>query len=183
MRIVAFVGFPASGKSVASEVAVLMNTPVVVMGDVLREEVSKKELPLSDENLGGMGDELRRKEGMDAIARRCVPRIKSLDADVILVDGIRGIAEVDHFREKFGDDFLLIGVEASKETRYERMLQRGRSDAAESFDEFRKRDKREIRWGLDLAMKAADITLVNEVSLEEFEAKIKDLLEAEKAIS
>ena len=183
MKVIAFVGFPASGKSVASEIAARMNIPVVVMGDVIREEVSRSGLPLSDENLGSMGDELRRKEGMDAIARRCVPGIKNLEADVVMVDGVRGIAEVSSFREEFGDDFLLVGVEASERTRYERMVSRARSDTLESFEEFRKRDEREERWGLEHAMRAADITLVNEGSLDDFKVKIKDLLETGKAMS
>ncbi|MFA5579215.1 MAG: AAA family ATPase, partial [Methanothrix sp.] len=35
-----FVGMPGSGKSVAADVAREMNIPVVVMGDVIREEAA-----------------------------------------------------------------------------------------------------------------------------------------------
>ena len=39
MKIIAFVGMPASGKSEAARIAAKMGIPVVNMGDVIRKEV------------------------------------------------------------------------------------------------------------------------------------------------
>ena len=39
MKIIAFVGMPASGKSEASRIAAEMGIPVIIMGDVIRKEV------------------------------------------------------------------------------------------------------------------------------------------------
>ncbi|MCZ7397335.1 MAG: AAA family ATPase, partial [Candidatus Methanoperedens sp.] len=53
MKIIAFVGMPASGKSEASAMARALNIPIVNMGDVVREETAKRGLPPTDENIGG----------------------------------------------------------------------------------------------------------------------------------
>ena len=62
------VGFPASGKGEFSKIAQAMGIPVIVMGDVIREEVKKAGLPLTDENLGRTANLLRATGGMDAVA-------------------------------------------------------------------------------------------------------------------
>ena len=59
MKIVGFVGMPGSGKSVAADVAREMNIPVVVMGDVIREEAARRGLDPTDKNLGAVGNDLR----------------------------------------------------------------------------------------------------------------------------
>ncbi len=178
MKIIAFVGLPLSGKSTASKMAEEMGIPVVVMGDVIREEVERRGLELTDENAGRVASELRDKEGMDAVAKRCIPRIRKKleEKGIVVIDGIRGIAEVERFKKEFGDDFILINIEAPVEARFERAIKRKRKDDIKTIEELRRRDEREISWGMDEAMKIADITVENTGDIEEFEKKIKDLI-------
>ncbi len=61
---------------------------------------------------------------MDAIAHLCVPEIQNQSAPLVLVDGIRGDAEVSMFRRIF-PGFTLIGIDSSFETRLAR-IQHGR---------------------------------------------------------
>jgi len=179
MRVIAFVGLPLSGKTTASKVAEEMGIPVVCMGDVVREEAKKRGLPLTDEVLGSIASELRQKEGLDAIAKRCIPiiREKGKEIGVVVVDGIRGIAEVETFKKAFGDDFILIAIEAPLEVRFQRALKRKRSDDVKSIEELKERDKRELSWNLGEAMKIANFTVENNSGLEEFKDKIKGILE------
>ena len=178
MRVIAFVGLPLSGKTTASKVAEEMGIPVVCMGDVVREEARRRNLPLTDEVLGKIANELREKEGMDAIAKRCIPLIreKGKDVGVVVVDGIRGIAEVEAFKRAF-DDFILIAVEAPLEVRFQRALKRKRSDDVKSIEELKERDRRELSWNLAKALEIADFTIENTSSLDEFREKVRDLLE------
>ncbi|ADB57406.1 AAA family ATPase [Archaeoglobus profundus] len=178
MRVIAFVGLPLSGKTTASKVAEEMGIPVVCMGDVVREEAKKRNLPLTDEVLGKIANELREKEGMDAIAKRCIPLIreKGKDVGVVVVDGIRGIAEVEAFKKAF-DDFILIAVEAPLEVRFQRALKRKRSDDVKNIEELKERDRRELSWNLAKALEIADFTIENTSSLDEFREKVRDLLE------
>ena len=178
MKIIAFVGLPLSGKSTASRIAEEMGIPVVVMGDIVREEVEKRGLELTDENAGKVASELREREGMDAIAKRCIPRIKKKieKKGVVVIDGVRGIAEVERFRSEFGDNFILINIEAPIELRLERARKRMRDDDVRTVDELKNRDERELSWGMGEAIKIADITVENSGDLEEFERKIRDLI-------
>ncbi len=179
MRVIAFVGLPLSGKSTAANVAKEMGIPVVCMGDVVREEAKKRGVPQTDENLGRIAEELRKKEGMDAIAKRCIPiiREKGKDTGVVVVDGIRGIAEVERFKKEFGEDFVLINIEAPLEIRFQRALKRKRSDDVRTIEELKARDERELSWNMGEAMRMANITIENVGGLEEFKEKVRAVLE------
>ncbi|MDD5616392.1 MAG: dephospho-CoA kinase [Candidatus Methanoperedens sp.] len=176
MKLIAFVGMPGSGKSEASTVARSMKIPVVSMGDVVREEAAKRGLPSTDENIGGIGTELRKNEGMDAISKRCVPKIRAHETDVVVIDGTRNIEEVNYFKKQFGIDFKLIAINAPFDLRFERVKKRARSDDMTGIKELKRRDEREKGWGLDKAMELADITLNNTSSLKGFQEEIRKLL-------
>lgn len=167
-----------SGKTTAAKVAEEMGIPIVCMGDVVREEAKKRNLSLTDEVLGMIANELREKEGMDAIAKRCIPLIreKGKEVGVVVVDGVRGIAEVETFKKAF-EDFILIAVESPLELRFQRALKRRRSDDVKTIEELKERDKRELSWNLGKALEVADFTIENNTSLEDFKEKVRALLE------
>ncbi len=178
MKIIAFVGLPLSGKSTAAKVAEELGIPVVVMGDIVREEVRRRGLELTDENAGKVATELREKEGLDAIAKRCIPiiREKAKEKGIVVVDGIRGIAEVERFKKEFGDDFILINIESPIEMRFERALKRKRDDDIKTIEELKKRDERELSWNMGEAIKVANFTIENTSDIQTFIDKIRDLL-------
>jgi len=177
MKIIAFVGMPASGKSEAAMVAGNQGIYVINMGDVIREEVVRRGLEPTDANTGGVGTDLRDNEGMDAVAKRCVPKINNSDADMIIIDGVRGIAEVEFFKQEFGEDFTLVNIDSSIQMRLERVKARGRSDDMTDINALRRRDERELSWGMGEAIKASDITIANTTGLEKFKQDIVELLE------
>ena len=176
MKVIGVVGLPASGKGEFSRIARSMGIPVVVMGDVIREAVIRAGLPVTDENLGRTAGELRRVGGMAAIAELCIPEIERTAAALVLVDGIRGDAEVDLFRSRFGG-FILIGVDAPFEDRLARLSSRGREDDRLSRDELIERDRREISWGLGRALAQADFLILNDRSVEAFGNQARRLIE------
>ena len=69
MKIIAFVGMPASGKSEAARIAAEMGIPVINMGDVIRKEVLRRGLEPNDSNTGMVATDLRKCEGMDAVCQ------------------------------------------------------------------------------------------------------------------
>lgn len=182
-QVLAFVGAPAAGKTEAATVAREMGIPVVTMGDVIRDELRKRGLSVTDENAGRIAQELRAREGLDAIAKRCIPLIRGIEARgsgkrIIVIDGIRGNAEVERFKKEFGTNFLLIRIDAPFNLRYERMRRRGRGDDLLSLEGFKEREERENRWGMADAMAKADRVIRNEGSLEEFRGAIKSILKS-----
>jgi len=177
VRIVAFVGMPASGKSEAAKTANKRNIPVIVMGDVVRREAERRGLDPSDANIGGLADQLRAAEGMDAIAKRCIPLIRELHKDAVVIDGIRGPAEVDLFRREFGDDFMLISIVASIDIRLERIISRKRSDAVTSIKSLKIRDERELGWGMGDAIASADRVIRNTGTLDQFLEEVEFMID------
>jgi len=148
------------------------------MGDVIRQACRDRGLDPASHH-GEVARALRNESGAAAIADRSVPMIEdALRAyDTVLVDGIRSDAEVDRFEEAFGDDFVLVRVEAPFEVRAERVEDRGRDDPdAESL---RERDERELGFGMGEAMERADVTVENTDSLEAFHGRVRELLRGE----
>jgi len=176
MKVIGVVGYPASGKGEFSNIAKEQGIPVVVMGDMIRRRVTEKGLPLTDENIGNTARELRAELGMDAIAILTANEIKKSMPPAVIIDGIRGDAEVKYFRSVFSE-FRLLAVTASFETRLFRMKSRGRSDDTATPETLRARDEREESFGLARAMSLADTKIENESTKEEFVAGITKYLE------
>ncbi|RLG74190.1 MAG: dephospho-CoA kinase [Thermoprotei archaeon] len=166
MLIVCVVGMPASGKGVVVEEARKMGFPVIVMGDVVREETVKRGLPLTPRNLNMVAQDLRSKEGEDAVAKRCVKKIKKLKTNVVIVDGVRSLKEIECYRRELGKT-VIIAVHASPKTRFERILKRNRPGDPKNWSEFVERDMVELGFGLGSVIALADYMIVNEGSIEE----------------
>jgi predicted RNA binding protein with dsRBD fold (UPF0201 family)/dephospho-CoA kinase len=160
-----------------------MGMPVVIMGDVLREEVRQRGLPPTDENIGGVANQLRKDEGMDAIAKRCIPKIEALNARAVVVDGIRGIAEVETFKKAFGEDFTLVKIDAPFELRLDRLRKRARSDDAGTPEWLKQRDERELSWGMGKAIDVAEKSVTNLDPIERFKAEIRSILRKEGIVT
>jgi len=175
MKVLGVVGLPASGKGEFSKIAADMGIPVIVMGDMIRKAVKAAGLEPTDANFGMTANRLRAEQGMDAIARLCIPEITARAGPLVLIDGIRGDTEVALFRKNFSG-FTLISITSSFDNRLARIAARARSDDFTSADALRNRDERELGWGLGNALKQADITITNEGSLEEFSSAVRTLL-------
>ncbi|MDD3247545.1 MAG: dephospho-CoA kinase [Methanosarcina sp.] len=176
MKIIAFVGMPASGKSEASRIAAEMGIPVIIMGDVIRKEVLKRGLEPNDSNTGMVATDLRKCEGMDAVSRRCISQIRETGSELVVVDGVRGIAEVECFRQEFGKGFILISMYAPIEIRFSRVQKRGRSDDMNSIEGLRQRDERELSWGMGEAIEASNVEIENKSTLEAFRKDVVEVL-------
>ena len=176
MKVIGVVGLPASGKGEFAKIAAAMNVPVVVMGDVIRRAVREEGLNQTDANLGAMASKLRAERGMDAIGQLCIPEVGRLTDPLVLIDGIRGDAEVNLFRKVF-PSFTLISIDSSFENRLSRVAARGRPDDFQTADELHKRDERELGWGLGKALKQADLKVKNNGSLDEFSVAVHKIID------
>ena len=175
MKVIGVVGLPASGKGEFARIASDLGIPVIVMGDMIRHEVKIRGLEPTDTNFGAIANQLRADGGLDAIAKLCIPEIQRQTAPLVLVDGIRGDAEVKLFQRVFRG-FKLIQIESSFENRLVRVSARGRSDDVQTAEQLRNRDEREIRWGLGKALKMTNEKLENNGTLEEFSISVHQLL-------
>jgi len=125
--------------------------------------------------MGIISKKLRAERGMAAIAEACIPVIEGLDTRVVLVDGIRGEAEVKVLKEHF-PDFFMVSINAPLDSRLSRLAARGRPDDTDTLAELDARDQREARWGLVDAMRNADHHIENRGTLDEFREKSRAIL-------
>ena len=173
--VIGVTGMPGSGKGVVREIVREYGFPVVVMGDEVRAEAARRNLEPTPENLGKLMLQIRAEEGPGVLARRCIPKIRALDAEVVVVDGLRSPHEVREFRKVF-PKFKVIAIHASPKTRFQRLLRRGRSDDPKDWETFYMRDQRELSVGIGEVIATADYMIVNEGSIEELEAELKQII-------
>lgn len=173
MKIIAFTGMPASGKSEAVQLAKDKGIPVIRMGDMVWEETKRQGKPLDDKNVGDVAHSMREKHGMNIWAKRTVEKIRSLKKSPLLViDGVRNMEEIEYFKKELGMEFLVIAIDAPDELRRKRAISRGRTDDSKNLKDLEERDKREIRWGLQKVIANADIVIPNNGSLEDFKKQV-----------
>jgi len=176
MSVIGTVGMPGSGKSEAATVAAALGVPVVVMGDVVRQECRDRGLDPAEHH-GRIAQALREENGPGAIAERSLPVIRAHleDNDVVLVDGIRSGVEVEAFREAFDGAFTLVEVYAPYETRRERIESRNRPGDVDG-EPLAEREEREKGFGMDDAIEMADVRVDNTGTLGEFHERVEELL-------
>lgn len=173
MGVFILTGMPGAGKEEMVAVAEDLGFQIRRMGDVVRSEAERNGIDPKDQGVGRFAHAERERYGYDIWARRIVPLVGEGNT---IIDGCRGMSEVKVFREAFGDQVKIIAVHSSPAARFPRLVLRGRSDAPRDRDEFDERDRRELGWGLGETIALADIVLVNERSLEEFQEAAAVLL-------
>jgi len=169
--VVGITGMPGAGKGVFRRTVQQMGYPVVTMGDEVREEVKRRNLQLTPQNLGKTMLTLRELEGPTAIVKRCIPKLRNQSYQIVIIDGIRSLVEVEEFKKHF-PRFILVAIHASPKTRFRRLLRRRRSDDPPDWKTFMERDLRELGIGMGSVISVADYLIVNEASINQFKQKI-----------
>lgn len=177
MKLVIVTGMPGAGKSEVANAFRQANLPVIVMGDVIREEARKRGLEPNQTNTKKIMLELRKKDGPGAVAKHCLEDITNLESEIVVIEGCRSLAEIDVF-DDYAAEVAIVCVHSSPSTRFTRIRQRGRDDAPQEWASFRERDLREISVGLGGVIALSDIILINEGTLEELKASARDAVES-----
>lgn len=174
--VIGVAGMPGAGKATVRKMVQEMGYPVVVMGDVIREEAERRKMEPTPENLGLIMLKIREEEGPAVVAKRCLPKIKKAKEKVVVIDGIRSLEEVEEFKRHF-PNFTLIVIQASPETRFQRLFKRRRSDDPKTWKTFVERDARELSVGLGGVIATADHIIVNEGTKEQLKRNVRKVLE------
>jgi len=167
MKVVSIVGMAGSGKSEVARVFERNGFKRIRFGDITDEEIKRRGLNLNEENERDVRQQLRKEHGMAAYAKLNLPKIDVLlkSTDVV-VDGLYSWEEYTLLKSCYGDDFHVVAVWASPETRYNRLSKRKVRPL--TMEETAGRDVAElenINKGGPIAM--ADFTIINETSLED----------------
>lgn len=172
--IVVLAGMPGAGKSLASTVAKQSGIPVFVSGDVIRLEAKKRGLEPTRNNLGRLMLEIRKKEGMEAVAKRLLPLIEETVSPVVVYEGARNMEEIDELEKHY--TVFRVAIHASPRSRYQRLLRRKRRDQPKNWKQFLERDNRELRVGLGRVISLADRMIENEETKGQLKTQTRRVL-------
>lgn len=171
--IVCLTGMPGAGKSTIAEGLKSYYT-VVNMGDAVRREAGKRNLPPTGENLGRLMLELREKNGPSAVARLVVPEMDRLSSGIVVIDGIRSNDEIEYFKSL--GQVKTLSVHASVGKRFGYLTARGRADDPQDKESFDERDARELGVGMHASIALADESISNN------NLTIRELVESARSI-
>ncbi len=175
--IIGLTGKNGSGKG---EVAAFLKDRGFIfysLSDVIREEVKKRALSVTRENLIQTGNQLRATYGSSVLADRILERV---DPDKnYVIDSFRSPFEVETFRRK--GNFVLLHVTADVRIRFDRVVARGRENDPKTFEEFFRLENAEDRDSINnqqLSKTAAlaDIELENNGTIPELHEKTREAL-------
>lgn len=176
MKLIAITGMPGSGKKIIRQEIEKKGIPVFVMRHVVEDDLKDKGIEPTNTSLREYATEIREKFGYDIVAKKSLEIVKKMDVHVVILDGVRGDAEIHFLKTQPDIEFVLISAIASKETRFERLKHRGLEWDMKTKEEFEYRDKKELSWGLHQAIEMADYKIENEGTVEDFKKKINGLL-------
>lgn len=108
-----------------------------------------KEMGIPPENrseITRLANSLREEYGKDYFIRILGDRAVKSGNRVAIIESLRCPGEIDSLTERFGNDFLLIGVDAPTEMRYHRTTKRGDvvKDNGLTFEDFNRQEMEEI---------------------------------------
>lgn len=175
--VVCVVGQPGSGKdTLANFLEKKKNFSHISTGNIIREEMKKKNISIDRENMRIFSQNRRRETGNSYPANIAVGKI----VGNTVISGPRNAEEILVFKDKFGENFILVAVDAPIKVRYERIKNgRGRTGDNISFNEFNAQEEAELSsktHGLNELLLAADYVIDNSGTEEKMFAEMNRIL-------
>ncbi len=162
-RALALVGMPGAGKTLCAQHLEARGFAHFRFGSIVVNEVLDRGLELKPDNERLVREEIRRNEGINAIAQRALPHLRQAlqENSSLVIDGLYGFGEYKLLRSELHNSMVVIAIVSSRELRYERLA--GRPERPLTPQEAEIRDFSEIEMlekGGPIAI--ADYTLVND---------------------
>lgn len=118
---------PGAGKSTCVDYLTSKNIPNVYFGGVVVDETKQRYGKVNEELEKTVREDLRAKEGKGAIAKRIIPKIEDLlkqGHSRVVADGLYSWTEYKIFKERWGDDAIIVAITARRRLRHERLANR-----------------------------------------------------------
>ena len=159
--IICITGLPAAGKSETAELMRKTGFRVYGIGTLIREKMTEEGIPITPETDRTFPVNLRKRYGKTAAAKILFQKLHTAKHGNLVIEGIRSRAEIAYIRRRMGN-VVVIAVVAPLKTRFGRSKKRRRADAPRTLQDFvRDKDRKEGRWGMLGAIKAADYVIAN----------------------
>ncbi len=174
-KIIGLTGTNGAGKGEAAAFFQSAGFAFYSLSDLIREEIRRKGLSISRNNLIKTGNALRERYGADILARWTMKKVLGN----AVIDSIRNTEEIAYLRTHA--NFILLAIDAPAEIRFARTKKRGRDESAANISDFLAKEAEEMAGGndkqqLQACMQLADHTIQNNGTLEDFFFKLKRFL-------
>ncbi len=175
--ILGFTGLIACGKGTATQyLKEKYGAETFRFSTMLRDVLDRLYLAHTRENMSGISTGLRNIFGQDLMAKVMSQDVENSQAELIVVDGIRRMDDIKYLRAL--PNFKLVAIVADMKIRYERLLTRGENsdDQNKTWEEFQADHQLETELTILDTMKAADIAINNDGSLENLQKQLDELV-------
>jgi dephospho-CoA kinase len=174
-KLIGLTGTNGSGKGEAAAFFMENGYEYHSLSDIIRDDLQRKGLEISRDNLINAGNQLRNTGGPDILARLVMKQITGHS----VIDSIRNPQEVEFLKKE--KNFVLLAIDAPVELRYKRVKKRGRDESAASLEAFIRKEQEEMTTQkkgqqLQTCIKMADYTIRNEGTLEAFHLQLEKFL-------
>ncbi len=176
--IIGLVGRKGSGKgTVAKILKEHSGATVFRFSDPLRDILTRLHLPIDREHLVATSEILRHRFGEDVLERTLLTDMKKIDADVIVLDGIRRVEELTALTEN--TRFHLIAINAPIAVRYARSTNRGENHGEQemTFEAFEKTETASTEMTIAAVEERAEQRIENNGTYEELVQNVVALME------
>lgn len=137
---IALIGKNGSGKSVLCDWLSSQGYSVISLSDQVRDELTRRHLPHTRDNLVTVANELKTTNGASVLAKRAIEHSEQLSSDQIVFDSVRHPDEVILLQQHA---VQIVGIDAPIHIRYDRIRQRNRASDQIDFKTFEHHDNRE----------------------------------------
>lgn len=152
------------------------------LSSILHSELKKKNITeFTRKTLQDMGDKLRVRYGDAVLAKKAIKELLKHGKNRVVIEGIRNPGEVEYLKKN--PNFVLIGVKASRELRFKRLLKRNKPWDPKTYEDFVKVDRRDLGIGQDKSgqqvgkcLAYCDFILTNNKDTKDFQRKVNELM-------
>ncbi len=175
--ILGFVGLPASGKGTSAEYCQKKyGASTYRFSTMLFDLLKRIYLETNRDNLIKMSEAIRSTFGEDTMAKVMAKDAESDENNIIVVDGIRRMADIEYLSKL--PNFVLIEIFAEPRTRYERIIKRSEKpdDQTKTFEQFMEDHKRSTEMSIPEVASHATEHIDNNGTSEQLYKKLDDLV-------
>ena len=176
--VIGFVGLLASGKgTVAKYLEEKYSADTYRFSTMLRDLCYRIYIEQSRVNLIKMSEIIRGTFGENTMARVMAHDVEKADNNIVIVDGIRRMADIEYLSKL--PNFVLVEIFAESKTRYDRLTKRGENpdDNTKTYEQFLEDHKRSTEISIPEVASYATEKIDNNGSLEELCKQLDKLIE------
>jgi len=133
--VIALVGKIGSGKDeAATYLSKKLGWPVFKISDPLKQELKRQGREVNRENLATLGTTWSRQKGDDYLVRLALKKYRGN----LILSGPRQLGQIEYLKNH--TKLILVAIDASDQTRFERVCARGTVKEAQDLDAFIKEE-------------------------------------------